>query len=572
MASTRTVLTPFWLCQWSFVLAVGWLLPNHYRPWLTFHTDAWVALTLLVVSIVVIVQMRGTVAVHGISVLVALLVCVPFVQHVIGILPLAGNAWVSSAYLFGLFMALLIGAQWEKNSPGQLSDGLFLAIGIASLLSVGLQLYQWLQLDGLELWSMGGGEVRPHANFGQPNQLATFLLWGLLAAAWGLVRKRISIWTALLMAGFILFGIAMTGSRTAWIGVALLVGFSWCWRKLWGNSRVPWVVTGMGIYFIANVVVTGWFRHNYQGAMEIDDVFRMSTEIRPLAWRMFIDAIGQHPWLGYGWNQVVLAQVAVAVDHPHVPGVFSYAHNILLDLILWCGVPLGLFVFFFVIWWLWKQLRSVRHAEHAVLLLFLLVIFNHALLELPLYFAYFLLPVGMVMGVLNARLGEQPALSMGRGFFAILLAAGMTLMTLIIRDYSRIEPSYQILRMEWSRIEITMPVGPPDVLLLTQWHDYIKYARFEPRAGLSVEDLDWMRNVAALFPGTIFFHKLATALALNHKPEEASLWLQRMCKIVPDSDCLSAKDAWGRQALKNPEIAAIPWPVKVDSSKDSVNQ
>jgi hypothetical protein len=91
----------------------------------------------------------------------------------------------------------------------------------------------------------------------------------------------------------------------------------------------------------------------------------------------------------------------------------------------------------------------------------------------------------------------------------------MTLMTLIIRDYSRIEPSYQILRMEWSRIEITMPVGPPDVLLLTQWHDYIKYARFEPRAGLSVEDLDWMRNVAALFPGTIFFSQACDGLSLE---------------------------------------------------------
>lgn len=562
MTSTRTVMTPFWLCQWSCVLAAGWLLPNHYRPWLTFHADAWIALALLMASLALIVRVRGPVALHGITIVVASLVCVPWLQHAFGILPLAGNAWISSAYLFGLLLALVTGAHWEKATPGQFVDGLFLAIGIASLLSVGLQLHQWLQLDGLELWSMGGGEVRPHANFGQPNQLATFLLWGLLAAAWGFIRKRIGVWTALLMAVFLLFGIAMTGSRTAWIGIVLLVGAAWWWRKLWGNLRVPWMATGLAIYFIASVVVTGWLRHNYQTALEADDVFRMSTEIRPLAWKMFIDAIGERPWFGYGWNQVVLAQVAVAVDHPPVPGVFSYAHNILLDLILWCGIPLGLFVFCFVLWWLWKQLRAIRHAENAVLLLFLLVVFNHAMLELPLYFAYFLLPVGMVMGVLNTRLGEQPALLMGRGIFALLLAAGVTLMALIIRDYSRIEPSYQILRMEWNRIKITMPVGPPDVVLLTQWHDYIKYARFEPKVGLSADELDWMRNVAGLFPGTIFFHKLATALALNQRPEEASLWLQRMCKIVPDGDCLAAKDIWARQTLTNPEIAAIPWPVK----------
>lgn len=567
MSHVRPVMTPVWLSLWACTLATGWLLPNHFRPWLTFHTDAWITLALLLACIAVVLRVRGPLAVHGVTIVVASLVCVPWLQHMFGMVPLTGNAWIASAYLFGLLLALLTGAHWEKANPGQFADGLFLAIGIASLLSVGLQFHQLFQLDGLGLLSMGGGPERPYANFGQSNQLATFLLWGLLAVAWGLIRKRIGGWPALLMAVFLLFGIAMTGSRTAWIAMALLVSSAWWWRKLWGNSRVSWVVTGLGIYFIGSVIVTSWLRHNYQGAMAVDDVLRMSTEIRPLAWRMFIDAIEQRPLLGYGWNQVALAQVSVAADHPHVPGVFTYAHNILLDLILWCGIPLGLWIISFALWWLWKQLRAIRDAENAVLLLFLVVVFNHAMLELPLYFAYVLLPVGMVMGVLNTRLGERPVLSIGRRVFALLLTAGIVLMTLIIRDYSRIESSYQILRMEWSRIKITIPVGPPDVVLLTQWHDYIKYARFEPKAGLSTEELDWMRNVTGLFPGTIFFHKLATALALNQQPDEAVLWLQRMCKVIPDQDCLAVKTTWARQSLKNPEIAAIPWPIETGKDR-----
>ena len=232
MALNKPALTPFWLVLWSCTLAIGWLLPNHYWPWLSFHSDAWVALTASLAALAVIWRSNGPAAWHRLTLLAAALMCVPCVQFASGMMPIAGNLWISLAYLAGLLMALLSGARWESSTPGQLGDGLFLAIGIAALLSVGLQLQQWLQLDGIQLWTMGGGPSRPHANFGQPNQLATFLLWGLLASGWGLIRKYIGIRTALLTALYLLFGIALTGSRTAWLGVALLVGACLLWRRL----------------------------------------------------------------------------------------------------------------------------------------------------------------------------------------------------------------------------------------------------------------------------------------------------------------------------------------------------
>lgn len=564
MTATRPVMTPFWLGLWACTLALGWLLPNHYRPWLSFHTDAWVALVLSVASVAVILRSRGPMVWHRITVLVALLLCVPWLQHVFGMVPLAGNAWISSAYLLGLLLALVTGACWESSSPGQLGDGLFLAIGVAAVLSVGLQLHEWLQLDGLELWAMGGGLDRPHANFGQPNQLGTFLLWGLLAAAWGLIRERIGVWTALLVAVYLLFGLALTGSRTAWVAVVLLVAATWLWRRLWTDSRLPWIASGLGLYFLLCVAVLGWLRHVSQGNLQpdLDDFTRMSGELRPLAWAAFLDAAWQRPFFGYGWNQVVLAQMAVATEHPPLHVVFSYSHNLFLDLVLWCGIPLGLLVSVSLLWWFWRRLRAVNSAENAVLLLFLLVVANHAMLELPLHFAYFLLPAGLVMGVLNTRLRARPLMRVGRWASFVLWLAATTLLALIIRDYARIEPSYQTLRMEWSGFKMTRRWGPPDVLLLTQWRDYIEYARFEPKAGLNADELDWMRNVTGLFPNVVFFHKLATVLALNQRPDEARLWLTRICKVVPDSECLAVKTTWAKQALKNPEIAAIPWPIK----------
>ena len=560
--SPKLVMTPFWLFLWSLILAFGWVLPNHQRPWTAFHSDAWVALAFLVASASVFIRVREPLTWHRITVFAALLVCIPWLQYVLDLVPLAGNAWISSAYLLGFMFALLAGAQWEKFTPGQVTDGLFLAIGVAAILSVGLQLRQWLGLEGLALWTMGGGPDRPFANLGQPNQLGTLLLWGLLAGAWGWRREHIGGWIVTFLAIYLLFGVALTGSRTAWISVALLVAASWFWRRLWRNTRLVWVVSGLALYFVVCVLVMGWRRMGSPG-VELNDLARMSSEIRPLAWAVFLDAAWQHPFFGYGWNQTTLAQLAVATEHLSLGGVFSYSHNLFLDLVLWCGIPLGLMVSAALLWWFWKRLRAVKNAESAILVLFLLVIAVHSMLELPLFYAYFLLPVGMVMGALNTRLGARPVIAMGRKLAMGLWLVTTALLALIIRDYARVESSYQTLFLEWSRIKITMPVGPPDVLLLTQWHDYIKFARVEPKSNLSDDELAWMRNITGLFPSGIILHKFATVLALNQRPEEAQLWLKRMCKTIPESECHAVKEIWARRSLKYPEIAAIPWPVKM---------
>lgn len=546
-------MTPFWLVGWAMAVSIGWLLPNHYLPWTTFHMDAWIAVMLSLAAAAVIVRSTGPVVWHGIAVLAAGLVFIPGLQYVFGMVMFSGTAWISTAYLIGFLLALLTGARWESANAGQLADGLLLAIGVAALVSVGLQLHQWLSLDLLGIWTMGDGYGRPFANFGQPNQLGTFLLWGLLATAWGLIRRHIGAAAALLMAVYLLFGLALTQSRTACLGLAILVCASWVWRQLWPGRRWPWVVTGLGVYFVACFVLIGWLNGG-------GELARISGEARPAVWSLFIDAALRHPLFGYGWNQVGLAQLAAALDHPSLQILFSHSHNLVLDLMLWCGIPLGVFVAICLVWWLWLRLRVVRSAENAVLLLLLLVVGNHAMLEFPLQYAYFLLPVGLIMGALNVRLHARPTLIVGRWCVVVVWLAAVVLLTLIIRDYSRVEPSYRALRYEWAHIKTETRGGPPEVLILTQWREFIRFGRFEPTGGMSADDLDWMRKVTGKYPGAGVFHKLATALAINKKPAEAALWLKKMCRMVPEPECAAVKDAWAKQSLLNADIASVPWP------------
>lgn len=548
MVNTKPM-TSFWLLIWASLLSVGWLLPNHYAPWSTFYTDAYIAAFLLLGCAALVIRSPNSVQWHGITLLAATLIFIPGLQYALGLIMLPGTVWIATAYLFGFFLALLIGAHWESANSGQLVDGLFLAIAIAAIASVALQLHQWLGLELSDIWIVGNSTGRPFANLCQPNQLGTFLLWGLLAVAWGVIRKYIGVWTALFMAAFLLFGLALTQSRTAWLAIVILVSGTWAWRQLWLDKRMVWVSSGLGIYFAGCVLSIGWISEALMLGLSTDlgGILRMSGELRPVVWSMFFDAILRQPLLGYGWNQVVLAQLTVALDHPSLHVIFSHSHNLFLDLILWCGIPVGTLVSIYLVRWFWLRIRAVQCAEGAVLMFFLLVVANHAMLEFPFSYAYLLLPTGLIMGVLNIRLHAMSILNTGRWSVIVAWVVATTLLALIIRDYSRVEAGYQALQIDWVHIKDVGSTPPPDVVLLTQWREFIQLARFEPTSGMSAEELNWMRNIVGTHPSASNFHKLASALAINHQPLEAQMWLKRMCKVISESQCEAAKSVWASQ-------------------------
>ena len=553
-----------WPSGWAFFLSMGWLLPNHYPPWSAFHQDAWISVVTLAASAVVLVVYAGPVRVFGSVAVIFLLAMVPAIQYATGLVASAGNAWLNSAYLLGLSLAIATGARWESIRAMHLMDTLLLAIGAAAIVSVGLQLHQWLGMDIMDTWSMGGTGRRPYANLGQPNQLGTLQIWGLLALFWAYLRRYASSTTVSGAALFLLFGIALTSSRTAWIGVALLVMGGWYWRRLWPSRSTPWVVTGLAIAYVCIVLSLSWISQSLFLTVadgDADSLERLSGGLRLQAWPMFMDAIGHRPWLGYGWNQVILAQATVAPDYPAMHSFFYQAHNLFLDVVLWNGLPLGLALIGGLLWWFWRRFQLVRRSEDAVLMLFLLVIANHAMLEHPLHYAYFLLPVGLVVGVLEQHLDIRPVLAVGRNLVLALWLCIAALLMVFIRDYLRVEESYRTLRFEWASIK-TAPAQTPDVLLLTQWRDFFIAVRMEPKAGMNKADVNLLRGLVRAFPNPGLYLKLARSLALNDEPAEAVLWLTRACPMVPLTQCIAIKKEWAAQSLINPKIAAARWPIE----------
>jgi hypothetical protein len=355
---------------------------------------------------------------------------------------------------------------------------------------------------------------------------------------------------------------AMTGSRTAWLTIAMLVP-----TVVWARDRLALRTSRtaalcLGAVFVAWVVA--WPAVNelllLAPGRTLADQARAGP--RPLFYSTMADAISRQPWFGYGWEQGLVAQITVIDDHPAGGRLMGNSHNLVLDLLVWNGVPLGLLITGLLAWWGVRHARACRDATSLFLLTAIGGVTVHAMLEYPLSYAYFLLPIGLMVGALDA-------ISPGRCWFglpraATVLAAGAAtaLIALVTADYLKIETNTEVLRMEVARIgthRITSQA--PDLVLLTQWHEYLRFARVAAHPGMTDAELLSMGDVVERFPYASALREYAVANALNGQPALAGTILTRLCKLHTANRCRRELQAWIEQTQATyPQLAAVPIP------------
>src|SRR5690606_17425024 len=118
-------------------------------------------------------------------------------------------------------------------------------------------------------------------------------------------------------------------------------------------------------------------------------------------YQQFFHAILAGPWYGYGWDQVFVAQATVAAqqtDH----GPSFYTHNVLLDLMIWNGPVVGGLIILATAAWFWRLLRNTRNLTSTYAWLALSCFLIHSMLEFPHAYLLFLLPAGLLLGILQA--------------------------------------------------------------------------------------------------------------------------------------------------------------------------
>lgn len=545
--------------------SLAWLLPNHYAPWSSFHSEITAAIGFSAAAVAVALKQRQPVEWPRLAMLCLAVAMIPPLQALCGLILFWGDAWIASLYLLGLALALVLGRGLaQQHEPAAVLRIVWLIFLGAAIGSVGIALYQWLSLSGLGAMAVDlPPNARPFSNLAQPNHLATLLVLGMVAAL--ALRQRGDLGSAAfgLVLGYLCFGVVMTQSRTAWVAVAALLVGLWAARERTGLRVSRPALVALGVCFV--LLTFAWpslCEALYLPAGRSLDKLA-GDQARLGLWQAIGRAILHAPWFGYGWNQVSVAQSTLALDNPPIAFMFEHSHNLLLDLMAWNGVPLGLLLSAALAWWFWKHVRACRDAATACLLAGIGVVGAHALLEFPIEYAYFLLPIGLMMGLVEGLSPAGRGVAVPRSFTLGLTVLGVAACVWVATEYFQAEDNYRQLRFESARIGTdTVSSNVPNLIVLTQLREFLRFTRTEARRGMSQEQLEAMRKVADRYGYPSVRFRYALALGLNGSPERAQDALARLCRMYVAARCEESRVAWQQMALStHPELQAIPFPV-----------
>jgi hypothetical protein len=543
----------------------AWLMPTHQPPWMSFHSElAMAAAAALLWGWMSIADRSPDSAWPWAAIASLLCALVPAGQWIAGLIGYRADALVSMLYLVGAALALAMGARavqlWGTDRP---LTALAWTLVIAGLASMWIALYQWLQLDYLGLYttSLPPG-ARAGANLNQPNLLATLLILCIAAVAVLRAADRLSVAVALLLLAFFGFGLAMTQSRVGTVEVLVLAGWLMLKRRALPARLgiVPVLVSSALVLAMIPLWAAARDAVSNEGARGMTEV--LGAGMRAIHWASQTDAILRKPWTGYGWNQVALAQFDVVASHPESHETISYSHNVVLDILVWNGVPLGLLLVLSLAGWGWFAARRAADTPTVLALGMVGAVALHALLEYPLYYSFFLLPIGMLAGGVCASLMPGAALRVWRGWsLAVLLMAGAGVVVLT-RDYFGLEADLRAIRLEQARVGLAQGIEPlSHPWMLDHLAAYMQFARKREHEDMSDAELAEMQVVARRFPSGPNLVRYASALMLNRQPEQAADVLRRVCKTETPQTCLRLQQLWSRLGELRKAPSDYVWPV-----------
>ncbi len=503
----------------------AWLLTDHYPPWMTVYSDSAMALSLalllLASSLPITPKLPRTVpAVFWWITGIAL---IPWLQWLFGKVPYSGDAIVGSLYVLGLGCAVLCGSHWAQRRPTDSAAWLSTTLLLGASMSAAIALFQVSGAVSLGHWSLPicpGG--RACANLSQPNNLGTLIGLGAVGLLLLREQRRIHSWPAGMLLALLLFGAAASQSRTVLLyGPAILLGLLVARRK--GLT----VRTGYRMVFAATAahwsLVWAWPTLEHLLLLEATAALneRSLDAGRLQAWTMFLDATTLFPWSGYGWLQTASAQLAAAERHPSLHAVWQQTHNLFLELLIWCGYPVGLLLGGLIVVWFVHRAWRVQTIEGVIGMISVSLLGIHSMLELPYHYAYFLIPIGLWIGHVEH--------SVGGGIHRLArlrwvpVALSLCLLLAILRDYAEVEEDFRLARFESLRIgSLSAPKPAPDAPFLSGLTAQLRLMRIQPAAGMSAAQIEAMAVAVSRFPSASLMAKLAWIFALNGRLPEAT--------------------------------------------------
>lgn len=546
----------------AFVIA--FLLPNHYYPWGSFYLE-FSAFIALFVAISTIALKKSAIKAPLVFLLFALFSLIPLAQWAAGLILFRGDAILFFFYLAAFALSLIASFSFASESSREsVIDSIGMALLFIGIVSVWIAMIQWLQLSPT-LWIHNlppGG--RPYANLAQPNNYSSLIWISLFSLFYLFERKRVGQ-IGLMMAGmFLVAGAALAQSRTSWliffiVLFVVVLQMAMFRSRKWSRLALPVCVA---ILFYLFSVFWAELANLLYG--ETQKTLRTGfTSIRTDMWWAFSNALMERPWFGFGWGQGSIAQVAVAELYPPI-GLTQYTHNLVLDLMIWNGIPIGIVILAVIcVFWLGLALRSQTSTGfYSICAVSALLV--HALLEYPHAYSYFLLLAGFFIGCSAGspidylqnriasranpvflfkvgRLSVRPVV-LPRSLLIGCVAIYGVALTLAWRDYRILEEDHRLLRFEVASIGmLKAEKKAPDVVLFDQLRGFTWVARTKRFDDLTASEVELLEKIALRYPLPMPLYKLAQLRVAQGRPADADASVELIKQLYGEETFTAAQ-------------------------------
>ncbi len=506
------------------LLILGWLIPDHYFPWVSFYNEFFAGAGICVIAATLL---RRKMLALPVAILcpAILLACALGIDTLLGrwlfLTDLyAGVLWIGLWLVAGVVgancaQAAISHGQRPSSTSAPVMEpitllGMTLVLGALGNLFAGT--VQWLDLPtGLYVTASSGRAI---SNLAQPNHYATLLAMGI--ASLGYLRSRHLIGPVVLWvtAGMFALGIFTSDSRT---GLLCLLFILLLWLARACVIRNWTSVSHVGLALLLLLVVKVNFKNIAMplGAGEGRDALNFQSDSRLLIWRQLMAAVIDRPWAGYGWLQVSAGQDAMASQYPGAR-LILFAHSLPLDIALWFGIPASLAAVLLGTIWVFRHMNLKCAATfHSMAMLLPPVL--HSLLEFPHAYAYFIIPMGALVGHISATKPVRERYLPAKGLPVLLLFCASLGVAFFLIQRQAEEP----IRTAMSGARTgSIPFRVAPVLLIGDDIDALirtladTYAR-EPGA------LERTRRVALRYPRLAVRRQYVIALVTHGKDREA---------------------------------------------------
>lgn len=470
----------------------------------------------------------------------------------------------SGGLLAAAALLLHLGMQLQNADRIQLLRAVLWGLLVAGVLNALVAIIQvGCNPDGDTFWLTSSPLAgRAIGNMRQPNHLAALLCLAMLA--WmGLQEGQVPgpLFHRVLAGGLLALlvaGVVLSASR---MGLYILLPLLLVWgaadRSLPRATRLIWAASIVSAALLTALMV--WALGSSAGHQDVIGRLGEGTASpsRMALWRNALELASAHPWFGVGWGQFNFAWTLTPFDNRR--GVIvEHCHNLFLQLIVELGWPIGMLISLLLILALWAAFQRVRRtSDHPVLwrsaLGMVMVVGVHSMLELPLWYAYFLLPTSFLMGVLlglkpaqESRLRNWGVPAMAPVLAGVVLALGSVV---ACHDYLTVSQIFD--RNATSPFLQRIQIGQA-ALFYSEWGDYAAATNF--RVGSAALHAA-QRAAHHAIDGRLLM-RWAENLNADGEEDKANYLMERL-REFPNADAKAVFSKCGVEQV-SPEASAFP--------------